>query len=91
MLGRILYVRVTINGIKLSTFSIYSPTNEAPESTKNTFYSNLRTAIKSVKQAEPSFKVIVAGDMNATIGTDICDSKHIGRNNDDCQTNMENV
>ena len=69
--GRILYVQVLIKGIKLSAFSVYSPTNEAPEGTKNAFYNKLKSATKSSKRDKPSFKLIIAGDMHATIGTDI--------------------
>ena len=70
--GRIVGVRVIVSGIKLSIFSCYSPTDTKSysEQTKDEFYSSLLKATKSVKSDHPSFKLIVGGDFNATIGKD---------------------
>ena len=59
--GRILGARVIINGIKLSIFSCYSPTDTKSysEQTKDEFYSSLSKAITSAKSDNPSFKLVV--------------------------------
>ena len=67
--GRILGVRVIVNGIKLSIFSCYSPTDTKSYSDqiKDAFYRTLGAATTKVKTEHPSFKLIVGGDFNATI------------------------
>ena len=70
--GRIIGARVIINGIKLSIFSCYSPTDTKSysEQTKDAFYRTLGKATSTVKSEHPSFKLVVGGDFNATIGND---------------------
>ena len=87
MSGRILYARVTIKGIKVSAFSAYAPTELAPESTKVAFLNKLKQAIRAARKDHPNFRIVVGGDMNSTIGTDVRDCRFIGNNNDDCVTN----
>ena len=84
--GRIIGVRVIVNGIKLSIFSCYSPTDtkQYSDSTKDLFYSTLLKATKSIKSEHPSFKLIVGGDFNATVGKDCEPEKWpcVGNNHD---------
>ena len=68
--GRMSLVRVKIHGIKLSIFNCYCPTEQYAESTKQAFYQTLHKEIERTKRENPSFKIIVAGDFNATIGVD---------------------
>jgi hypothetical protein len=68
--GRILIARVILHGIKISAVCAYAPTEEYTDSSKQSFYHNLRKAIQTVKQKHPAFKIIVGADMNATIGCD---------------------
>jgi exonuclease III len=86
--GRILLVRLILHGIKLSAFCVYAPTEEYAESSKLSFYNTLQKSILNTKKKYPGFKVIIGGDMNATIG---CDSNgswsYLGTNNDDLPTN----
>jgi exonuclease III len=87
MPGRILYTRITIKGVKLSAFSVYAPTEPSPDTSKIEFYNKLKKAIKSARTDHPKFKIVIGGDMNATIGNDIRNGKFIGKNNDECGTN----
>ena len=86
--GRILLARLILHGIKLSAFCVYAPTEEYAESSKLLFYNTLQKSILNTKKKYPGFKVIVGGDLNATIG---CDSNgswtYLGTNNDDLPTN----
>ena len=70
---------VIINGIKLSIFSCYFPTDTKSYSdqTKDAFFRSLGAATTKVKSEHPSFKLIVGGDFNATIGND-CASDQCG-------------
>ena len=84
--GRIIGARVRIKGLKLSVFSCYAPTDTKSYSDqiKNTFYNTLRKAVTSVKNEHPSYKLVIGGDFNATVGNDFQSehSKCIGKNND---------
>ena len=84
--GRIVGARVTVNGTKLSIFSCYSPTDTKvySDATKDAFYSTLSKAIKNIKSEHPSFKLIVGGDFNATVGRDCEPDKwaFVGNNHD---------
>jgi len=84
--GRIVAARVIVNGTKLSIFSCYSPTDTKTysDSTKDAFYSTLSKSIKSIKSEHPSFKLIVGGDFNATVGNDCEPDKWtcVGNNHD---------
>ena len=84
--GRILGARVNIHGLKLSIFCCYAPTDTKSYSdqTKDAFYNTLRKATSNVKKDHPSYKLVVGGDFNATIGTDSQaeNLKCIGQNND---------
>ena len=86
--GRILLVRLILHGIKFSAFCVYAPTEEYAESSKLSFYNTLQKSILNTKKKYPGSKVIIGGDMNATIG---CDSNgswsYLGTNNDDLPTN----
>ena len=85
-LGRIIGARVRIRGLKLSVFSCYAPTDTKSYSDqiKNNFYHTLRKSVSSVKKDHPSYKLVIGGDFNATIGNDFQteNSKCIGKNND---------
>ena len=79
--GRILLVRITLHGIKISAFCAYAPTELYADSTKDKFVNSLNLAIQKVKKEHPSFKILV--DMNATIGTDSFEPwSFLGPNND---------
>ena len=84
--GRILGIRVIINGMKLSIFCCYSPcdTKSYSDQTKDAFYKSLGAATTKVKKEHPSFKLIVGGDFNATIGKDCVPEQWdcIGNNHD---------
>ena len=73
--GRLTTVRVTVHGIKLTILTCYCPTEEYTETTKQAFYQTLHKVIRQVKTKHPSYKLIVAGDFNATIGMDCDPSK----------------
>ena len=68
--GRISAVRVEIYGVKLVIFSCYGPTEQHSETTKSVFYDKLRKAVIEMEKNHPSFKIILAGDFNASIGDD---------------------
>ena len=86
--GRILNVITTVKGIRLATICVYAPTEEYAATTKDVFYSHLRKAIKTIRNKHPNFKIIIGGDMNATIGKDSeGEWPCIGNNNDDLPTN----
>ena len=84
--GRIIGARVRTNGLKLSIFSCYAPTDTKSYSNqiKINFYNTLRKAVSSAKKDHPSYKLVIGGDFNATIGNDFQspNSKCIGKNND---------
>ena len=68
--GRILVARVIVDGVKVAAICGYAPTDVSAESSKDRFYHLLDVAIKTTKKNHPSFKIIIGGDMNATIGND---------------------
>lgn len=83
--GRIMCVCIIVNGIKLSVFYCYAPTDTKSyaEQQKIAFYQALTKAMKNVKKEHPGFKVIFGGDFNATIGKESKQNwKCIGNNND---------
>ena len=63
--GRILGARII-----LSIFSCYAPTDTKSYSDDitNTFYTTLRKSISVVKKDHPSYKLVVGGDFNVTVG-----------------------
>ena len=65
-------VRVKVNGVRLAIYSCYCPTEVHATSTKEIFYRTLNKAIQKMKKNHPSYKIIAAGDFNATSGHD-CD------------------
>lgn len=73
--GRMSMVPVKVHGTKLSVFTCYCPTEEYAEATKQTFYQTIHKEIRRAETANPSFKIIVAGDFNDTIGMDYDRSK----------------
>ena len=70
MEGRITMIRVKVHGVKLAIYSCYSPTEEYSTSSKETFHRTLQRAMLQMRKEHPSYKIIVAGDFNATIGQD---------------------
>ena len=88
MEGRIIAAKIVVNGTKIAAICAYAPTDVSAESSKDRFYHVLGEAIKTTKKNHPSYKIIVGGDMNATIGNDNSkDLKCLGRNNDPVPTN----
>ena len=67
--GRLTMVRVKVNGVKLAICSCYCPTEEHATK-KQAFYRKLNKVIQDMRKDQPSFKIITAGDFNATIGHD---------------------
>ena len=84
--GRIIGARIIVNGLRLSVFSCYAPTDTKSYSDqqKTGFYTSLKKATTTVKKNFPGFKLIIGGDFNATIGNDCQTEKWrcIGDNND---------
>ena len=62
---RTLQILVTINNIRLAITNCYAPTNEAKDSQKDKFYRDLQ---KCMKDTPMQYKIVLAGDFNATIG-----------------------
>lgn len=89
---RLTMVQMKVHGVKLSIFNCYCLTEQYAESTKQTFYQTLPKKIH-VKKDNPSFKVIVASDFNATIGMDCEPSKwqSIGQFHDPESTSFNGV
>ena len=87
--GRILSARIILNGSKINAISAYSPTDATKsEASKDHFYHQLDKAIKALKSKHPSYKILIGGDMNATIGSDSYGLWNcLGRNNDELATN----
>ena len=85
--GRILSARIIVNGVKISAICGYSPTDASAQSSKHNFYAVLDKTIKSIKESYPSCKLIIGGDMNATIGNDNDNFNCLGKNNDPLPTN----
>ena len=78
MEGKMTMVRVKANGVKLVMYSCYCPTEEHSTSSKETFYRTLHRAIQKTRKEHPSYKIIAAGDFNATIGQDCNHETWIG-------------
>ena len=83
---RIISATICCKGLKLAVLNGYAPTNDAKESTKSTFYSALGKAKKDL-DADPKYKVLTAGDFNATISSSSKESgawdNVLGYNNSD--------
>ena len=86
--GRIMSFRVIIRGIRLTVFSCYAPHEGYAESSNDAFHNSFAKALVSTKKAHPSFKLLVCGDFNATIGTDCIDSDYVGLYNDSDPTSF---
>ena len=86
--GRIILVRVTVHGIRLSVLSCYAPHEEYAVSSKEAFHNSFTKALSDAKKNHPSFKLLVGGDFNATIGTDCTPNEHVGKYNDDEPTSF---
>ena len=78
--GRILQIRLTIQGTRLCALSVYAPTEEYSASAKNSFYDAIQQAVTQAREKFPSWRVIVGGDLNATVGLDCERSQYIGDN-----------
>lgn len=79
--------------LKLFIINCYCPTEQYAESTKQSFYQSLQKLIHKYKNEHPSFKIIVAGDFNATIGND-CDANRwlsVGPFNDNNPTSFNGL
>ena len=82
---RILQIMIKINNIKMAITNCYSPTNEAKDSTKDTFHDLLS---KCIKNTPPAYKQIICGDLNATIGNESYNSwRCLGPTNNSLPTN----
>ena len=93
--GRIIAARVIINGLKFSLVCCYAPTDTKSysEEQKNTFYRTFKKATSTIKTEYPSYKLIIGGDFNATIGDD-CDPEKwncVGQNNDPDPTSSNGI
>lgn len=64
---RILYARFDSKHIKLSVIQCYSPTNDANDDEKDTFYNQLQSVLHRTPKHD---MVIVMGDLNAKVGKD---------------------
>jgi len=91
MEGRIILARVSLHGVKLNIVSCYSPNETYSIPSKEIFYNTLSKAITTTKKSHPSFKLVVCGDFNATIGKDCSQNNSlacVGRFNDDEPTSF---
>lgn len=91
--GRLLLTRISVYGTKLAIISCYAPTEEYSTSVKEAYHNNLTNIIKSTKLSHPSFKLLIGGDFNATIGND-CQSSNwrcVGPYNDDEPTSFNGM
>lgn len=78
--GRILHARIKIKGIKLNVWCIYAPTNATADATKTVFFATLAKSVREMHKKYPSWKVMIAGDWNSTLGPDAPISPYIGNN-----------
>ena len=87
--GRISAVRCKIYGVRMTIVNCYAPTESYAASTKDMFYAELVKMVQTLAKSHPSFKLVVCGDFNASIGDD-CDHgayRSLGRVHDRVQTN----
>jgi exonuclease III len=79
---RLLTVRLAGKPMNVTMIQVYAPTNQAPESEKEEFYSSLQIAVNSVRKQD---MVLINGDFNAKIGSGAVNSHGkfaIGQQND---------
>ena len=65
--ARILTAYINIKGMRVSLINTYFPAEMAEDSSKDRFYCNLRKSLKETN-SNKSFKPILLGDLNSTIG-----------------------
>ena len=79
--GRILHARLKVYGLKINAWCVYAPTNVKSESTKAKFFCELRKSVRAMRKKFPSWKIMISGDLNSTLGPDAPKSKFVGNNN----------
>ena len=68
-LDRIMSMRLPSRNKNYATlFSVYSPTHQAKPAVKDKFYTDLRNLVKNVPTND---KIIILGDLNARVGTNV--------------------
>ena len=83
-----LVMRLKVRALKMTAICAHAPTDVSSEYSKKRFYHILDCTIKNMKVKHPSFKLVIGGDMNATIGNDCVGMwQSLGPNNDDLVTN----
>ena len=70
---RILTVKLAAKPWNVTLIQLYAPTNQAPESESNQFYSRLQQVVQG---SSSEYVVIVCGDFNAKIGEGATIGKH---------------
>uniref|UniRef100_A0A8D9AY99 Craniofacial development protein 2 n=1 Tax=Cacopsylla melanoneura TaxID=428564 RepID=A0A8D9AY99_9HEMI len=63
---RLMHVNITEKGNTTTFICCYAPTLNSPEQQKTKFYEELKNVVNSVPKKE---KIIIAGDLNARVGT----------------------
>ena len=64
---RLIQIHVIVGGIRLCVTNCYAPPDYSKESQKDQFYRDFQKAINAIPK---SYKSIIGGDLNATIGED---------------------
>ena len=67
---KIVDINNILDGIKISAFCAYAPTELYADCSKQGFFSTLQKSIQTTKTEHPGFKIIIGADNNATIGYD---------------------
>ena len=88
--GRLSSCRLSIRGQKISLVNFYGFTNideRSPQSQRRALFDKLAKCVRELKKSHPTFKILVGGDFNATIGADD-ESAAFGPNRDTAPTNF---
>ena len=78
--GRILYARIKISGVQFNVWCVYAPTNTQSDEMKMAFFSALSKSVREKQAKYPSWKTLIAGDWNSTLGPDCPKMEWVGNN-----------
>jgi retron-type reverse transcriptase len=92
--ARIVSTTITVKGMRLAILNAYAPTNKASETSKMSFYRCLNKAKKELDDSSSKYKMIMLGDLNATISSQSKETKAwdsvLGHNNSDLVDTNDN-